>query len=420
MKAWAAGLVGLALSVGVAEAQDADGAGRSASAWSRAGLTGSLRLALWSSNRELDDETARPVATAWLKVAPDEWRGFTFLFEGRAQARGTLERVDDAVGVRDAFMSRRLGSLDLRVGRQVIPWGRADGINPTDNLTPRDFTMLAANDADDRLGASALKATWHRGGLSLTGVWLPEFVPHVVPLPVPPGATLDDTPVDGPRRRWGVRLDQSGAAVDWSVSWFEGPDLAPDLGVDQRRRITLGYPRVRVVGGDAVAVVGRYALRLEAAYTATPDADGTNPFVRNPFALVVAGIERTFREYANINVQYVGRFVRRHGAIPSSLGPQETAVARQHAILANQTSGAQHGLTVRVANRWRRETLDAEVAAAGFLGPAGYVVKPRIAWSVTDRWKLVAGGDWFDGDDESFYRLLRQNAAFFTELRWSF
>lgn len=420
MRAWAAGLLGLALSAGIAEAQDAEGTGRAASAWARAGLTGSLRLALWSSSRELDEETPPPAATAWLKAAPDDWRGFTFVFEGRAQARGTGERLDDAIGVRDAFVGRRLGPLDLRVGRQAIPWGRADGINPTDNLTPRDFTMLSPDEADERLGASALKATWYQGRLSVTGVWLPEFVPHVVPLPEPPGASFHEAPGDGRRRRWGVRVDQSGAAIDWSVSWFEGPDLAPDLGVDDHGRVTLHHPRVRVVGGDAVVVAGRYALRAEAAFTKTPDPDGSDPFVRNPFALVVAGVERTFAEYINVNVQYVGRFVRRHDLVLPALTLPERVAARQQAILTSQTAGVQHGLTVRVANRWRRETLDAEIAAAGFLRPAGYVVKPRVTWSVSDRWKLVAGADWFGGSDESFYRLLRRNSALLKEVRWSF
>ncbi|MBI3605573.1 MAG: hypothetical protein HY202_06050 [Nitrospirae bacterium] len=43
------------------------------------------------------------------------------------------------------------------VGKQIVVWGRADGINPTDNLTPHDFTVLLPFEDDQRFGTTALK-----------------------------------------------------------------------------------------------------------------------------------------------------------------------------------------------------------------------------------------------------------------------
>jgi hypothetical protein len=41
-----------------------------------------------------------------------------------------------AVDLREAYVNAYLGPLDLRIGQQIIVWGRADALNPTNNLTP--------------------------------------------------------------------------------------------------------------------------------------------------------------------------------------------------------------------------------------------------------------------------------------------
>ena len=57
--------------------------------------------------------------------------------------------------------------LDVRAGRQIIAWGRADGLNPTDNLTGEDLTLLAPDDDDRRLGTTALRASYYLGDVSV-------------------------------------------------------------------------------------------------------------------------------------------------------------------------------------------------------------------------------------------------------------
>src|SRR2546427_6276513 len=78
---------------------------------------------------------------------------------------------------REGYLDLRLGALDVRLGRQIIAWGRADQINPTDNLTPRDFTLLVPEDADQRSGTTGARATYRVAGRCLTRVVPPTFVP---------------------------------------------------------------------------------------------------------------------------------------------------------------------------------------------------------------------------------------------------
>src|SRR3989475_11139578 len=76
---------------------------------------------------------------------------------------------------REGYLDLRLGALDVRLGRQIIAWGRADQINPTDNLTPRDFTLLVPEDADQRSGTTGARATYRVAGPSPPAGVLPTF-----------------------------------------------------------------------------------------------------------------------------------------------------------------------------------------------------------------------------------------------------
>lgn len=81
----------------------------------------------------------------------------------------------------EAYLDVSLGSVDLRLGNQLINWGTADGINPTSVANPRD--LLSVTD----LGIAgapvpAVAATYYFGNASaVTGVLILDFVPAAVP-----------------------------------------------------------------------------------------------------------------------------------------------------------------------------------------------------------------------------------------------
>lgn len=50
----------------------------------------------------------------------------------------------------EAYVDHRAGAWDLRLGQQIVSWGRVDALNPTDNLNPQDFREIVTINADDR------------------------------------------------------------------------------------------------------------------------------------------------------------------------------------------------------------------------------------------------------------------------------
>ena len=156
------------------------------------GFRGSLRSGYWSTDRRLDDREHFAVSSLWLKLAPRLGANASLVVEGWV-ANEDLFRAEATRGaLREAYLDLSRGPLDLRIGKQIIAWGRADRINPTDNLTPRDYTLLFPDDDDQRLGAPAVKATYHlQRGLTVTAIALPVFDPTTIPVaPAPDSVKL--------------------------------------------------------------------------------------------------------------------------------------------------------------------------------------------------------------------------------------
>src|SRR5688572_7320253 len=344
-------VLSLMLTTSSAFAQEpSSGSERPTSRLEQAGISGSIRGGYWSSTRNLDSEEPFGSGMIWLKSTKQLSPHVSFLIEGWTALRGPASDGEATGEVREAFVDFRFGQLDVRVGRQIIAWGRADGVNPTDNLTGEDLTLLTPDDDDRRLGTTAVRASYYLGGLSFAGIWLPEFRGHRFPLPPAPGMTLIHERPDWPGDQWALRAEQTGRAVDWSLSYFRGRDLTPDLGARpapptfaSAAAISLSHRRVRAFGGDIAANLGDIGLRVEGAYVDTEDADGRNPFVKNPFVFIVVGGDRTFGEYLNLNVQYVYRFVRDSRAIGDELAPTAAGIAELQTILNTQTQPVQHG-----------------------------------------------------------------------------
>ena len=420
----AAILIGVLVSLTIVVEVSAESDEARKSPFAGLGLSGSLRGGYWSSSRTLDDREHFLESALWLKAAPKLSGTASLVVEGWVRNQDLFHENATEGVLREAYLQAALGPLDLKVGRQIIAWGRADRINPTDNLTPRDFTLLVPDDDDQRRGGDGVKATLTLGGLALSGVWLPNFEPDTIPIQRTVGVAIRERVPGETFGQWAARLEQTGKAVDWSLSYFDGFDLIPDFGIDRASPgfldVVLKHHRIRVVGGDAATTLGRFGLRAEAAFTFTEDPNGTRPDVKQPFFFMVVGGDRTFFEYLNVNVQYLFRYVVHHRSPVDLADPVQRSVATEQAVVANQLDRAQHGASLRVSHKWLNETLEAEVGGTVTFTRLDFVVRPKITYAVTDRWKVVVGGDVFEGQRRSFFGRLRENSTGYAEIRWSF
>jgi len=392
--------------------------------WTDARASWTVRLDYFRSDRELNDKTDFFGATTQIKLLPSLGANL----DGKLEARLTNPDLGDhgktKLALLEGYLAWHIGKADVRLGRQIVPWGRADGINPTDNLTPRDYKVLLPFEEDQRFGLWALKADYAlTPDYTLTAFTTPWFESEKVPLTGP--AIADRRPVSSlANTEFAFKLNRTGGAVDWSLSYFHGySPLAsahlPAAG-ENGPSLELRYDKIDVVGADFARNFGRYGFRGELAYFFTGDRNGHDPFVKNPYLFVVLGEDRTFFDNLNINLQFVGRWVSHYSDPGDVADPLIRQVSELNALAAGQQDRVSYGLSSRIGKKWFNDTLEAEILLfADFTRSSAYI-RPLVTYALADHVKCTVGADLYTGASQTVFGQLKRNQGVFVEMRYSF
>ena len=389
------------------------------------GLSGSVRAADFSKDNSFSAKTGYAVASIWATATPQEFWGIKTYFDGRAQEQDLTRSSHVSWDIREGYAQMTLGKFDLRAGRRVIVWGRADKVNPTDAWSTRDFALLAPNDDDQRLGVATLQATWNAGAYRAITLWQPEWrYPGLSLPPLPPRLSLRNVAPADPERQFGIKLDHSGDGLDWSVSYAHSIDRTPDLAVlstlPPGLALALVYRPAAVVGADAAVPIGQFGLRGEVAYARTQDHDGTDPLTKNRNLFVVLGIERTFAGVLNINAQ--GMYRRTFDFVPPSFisNPNTRLLAEQVDLLSNQLAPDMYGASLRINYKAWNETLESEVTAVGWFKKGDSAIGPKVTYAFTDHLKGIGGGAIYHGPPQSLFGRLSRTSTAYAEFQIGF
>jgi hypothetical protein len=421
------------------------------------GMSGSVGLDYFSSDHGIDDREHFPGLNLTLKQrgrASEEIRWFV---EARVLAQQVGHEDDDAPHgsvrdlryadevtseLREAYVEFERPSVDVTIGRQIIVWGRADEINPTDVLSPKDYLLLLPEGVSAyRFGTTALKIDYFAGrDVRLTGVWLPITSTSLIPLSdPPPGVRVESRP---PAIRFengiaGFKIDHSGGAVDASISYVYGYNLLPEVHVTSIEQnpetgaldghVALENERQHMIGADAATTLGRYGLRGEVAYVLTSNPHGTRVDGVTPYLFYVLGAERTFPWDVSVIVQYLGRWVMnrvdpaRARANPDPVsGQAQFIAARETFIINQQLDTVQNGWSLRLDKKFWNDTLDCELLGVHYFERNDFFLRPRVAYDVADGWRLAVGGEVFGGPTVSFFGRIKKNTGAFVEMLHSF
>ena len=386
-------------------------------------VSGFVRANYFSSSKSMDDVTDFLGVTAQIKALPQ----LNDTIDGKLEARITNSAPDyrgiSTNRLLEGYATVHFTKADLRIGKQIVAWGRADGINPTDNLTPRDFVVMLPFVEDQRFGTTALKLdTYLSAEHTLTIFTTPFFEPSKVPLPS--GSSIIETrPTNSlSNSQFGLRFNKVGGETDWSVSYYRGFSLLPDARVivngTVEPTLELHYDRISVFGADFARNYDRYGFRGEFAYVDTKDVGGTDPGIKNPFLFWVAGIDRTFFDNLNINLQFFERYVLNYHNPEYITDPTERNVAIHNAIADGQQDKISNGISFRVGTKWLNDALEAEILAVLNLTRKDGMIRPLISYAFSDHWKGAVGGEFYDGEGNTQFGILKQNQGVFVEFRY--
>jgi hypothetical protein len=394
--------------------------------WSAIDSTFFLRAGAWSGNRQIDDADALGQGEIWARSKAGLGDAGVVRLDGwlRMQSHSGQRDIHSGGGearhgrVRELYWQTGTDALEFRIGRQNIVWGRADGLNPTNNLTARDFTQLTPEDGDQYFGNDAIRMDLHGEAGQFTGIYFPKANSHVLPLAKTPGVTYRIVSPES-QSQWAVKWQGSRENMDGSLSYFSGVDRMPDLSVSaigaEGVSIAVENHRTRVIGADMSLSANGMVWRAEAARTRTDNAGPTDFSRKRDQFWLVAGAEKNFANALTLSVQLSYLKVYRF-ADPSLLGhPLLVQSAQRQAATSNQTAPEQFGLTWRAAKRARNDALLAELNGVAF--PGNGMVRGRLSYAFNDEYVLTLGGDFYYGQPATFFGQLKQNRLVFVQLQ---
>ncbi|MDR0624369.1 MAG: hypothetical protein LBG10_08055 [Treponema sp.] len=333
------------------------------------------------------------------------------------------ERTGFSLG--EAWADWSAGGFFLRLGRQLLSWGAADGLILTDVVCPQNLTAYAGLDfAGSRLAVDGLKLRYSFPAFAAEAIWLPLFTPARLPgdpqnplygifypssidmggtvLPVSvSGAAPPRTIADG---EYGLRLSWYAPALDLSVMGFYGwndiPHVKKDMilsasAVPEKIELEPEYGRTVTAGADASVPLGGFLLRLEAAWTGGGRYDrsaeetaaafsagrGDEPVKKHNLKLL-AGLDWNPSGWT-LSAQYY------EDLLPDASGG------------GTERPWQKSALTLRAGRGFFRETLNISVWCFLDLQDFDTAASAAAAYDLTDSFSLSLGSDFFSGGIEN-------------------
>jgi hypothetical protein len=83
--------------------------------------------------------------------------------------------------LREAYVNAYTGPFDMRIGQQVVQWGKADGYNPTNVITPINLLIFSPDEDDRRISNILIRSYYNWSEFRLEAIWIPVYEPSVLP-----------------------------------------------------------------------------------------------------------------------------------------------------------------------------------------------------------------------------------------------
>jgi hypothetical protein len=369
---------------------------------------------------------------------PRAWKGrvagygfYDVAYRLRGRDRYTNEVLDEyewEVDFDEVYVQGSLtDALDLKLGRQVVDWGRSETLRVLDVLNPLDLREPGLADIEElRLPVAMVNASYYVGDWALTAIAIPEIRFDKLP-----GYGSDFFPFDAPLPGEGVP-GQSFENVEWAarvLGIFHGWDVSLQFARvwDDEAHVTLApvtegatlpvrkHSRLTLVGAGGNYTLGSWLLKGELAYV--DGADYTFGGAGDAAAIpqgalkksrldVMGGVEYYGFADTSIAADVLNRHVDGFDPRMSAFGAQENAVE----------------MALRISADFWHERLSTELLAVIFGERAQDGSLVRLSADYELREALIVGGGLLlfqNGDLPEFTRIGR-NDRVFAEVEYSF
>ena len=277
----------------------------------------------------------------------------------------------------------------IRIGRQKTAWGKADGIDITNVICPKDMSSFSSMTSDDsKLAIDALRLSFTGNQFTLDTYWIPFFTPSKLPLdegnqlrkfiipensPYPMSlGTIEKPEIDIWNGEYGLKVSGYFPLMDVSLYGFYGWDDIPVLDYNitaQGIQINGKYKRLSMIGIDTAIPVKEIVIRTEAAFF--PQKYFSVIEQRNEIS-ALAGVDWMPSSWT-LTAQYFCDYV--FGSL----------------VQLERSKAYTHGMTINVSKTFINETLELSLSGLLNFNDLDSFISPAAEYSLSDQIKLSCG-----------------------------
>lgn len=344
----------------------------------------------------------------------------SFFSSFNATSNNILE-AESGIELREAFMEYVASKWDVRVGRQIITWGKADGMQITDIICPGDYTEFITRDFDDiRIPVESIKFRWLPGFADFEIIWLPFFKASVLPSGNNPWKILQEFDTDNeivfkqtiePEKS----LENSEIAAKVSL-YLSGIDLAfsgfytwDDLPIIHEQTVndtTYLQPehhRLKYLGMEMNKPLGDFVVRCEIAFY-------QNKFFRN-----ISAADKT--DQKNLLKAMIGIDWYPGNDWNFSFQFADDLILKYDEDL--ETDENNSVATLNISKKILRQTLGLSNMIYYGFNEKDIYDQIAIDYALTDELHLFCGADIFVGDD-GYFGNYEDNTQMWFKVKYSF
>ncbi len=308
-----------------------------------------------------------------------------------------------------------LTSLDLKVGRQIVVWGKSDNIRVVDILNPLDNREPGLVDIVDlRLPVTMTKLDYYFGKWNLTAIAVheirfnknpvfgSEFFDFKTPLPEEekPSSSLDNT-------EYAIALN--GIFSGWDISFYGARffDDQPHLEMVSPGHLERRHSRLSMVGMAVSVASGNWLLKSEAACF-----NGLESFAvpgEKKFRLdMLAGVEYSGLTNTTISLEAVNRHIKDFESIMKA-SPDSAQEDEFQTVL-------------RYSGDFLYDSFHVVMLAStfGVTGNDGSLQRFSMEYDVTDDLSVMVGIVAYQSGDKTPFRNIGDNDRLFLQAKYSF
>ncbi|WP_373002279.1 DUF1302 family protein [Sulfurimonas sp.] len=322
----------------------------------------------------------------------------------------------------DTYVQGKItSSLDAKIGRQIVVWGKSDSIRITDVINPLDNRTPAMTDIEDlRLSVGMFKFDYYYGAWNFSVMVIPEnrimieaparseFFPVDAIFPVAPNPFIE---LETPNTSWNnmqYAFGANGVFSGWDLSFYAADVLDQKWHIDpdtMTRKVT----KVQMLGSAINIASGSWLLKSEVALLDGVKYNSTRDAKSRLDALIgfdYMGIKDTV-----LSVEVANRHIFDYEAQMSKVVPRPDYVDEDEVQTA-----------LRATKSFYNDSLNA-TALLSIFGSSwqnGGFARIWIEYEVADAIGLNAGiVEYIDGD-KPLMKAIKDNDRVFADITYSF